>query len=87
MTRYFAHSTEQPEQSDWQPLRDHLIAVAELAAVRGAKFGADKAARLAGLLHDLGKYTEGFQRRLSGGASVDHASAGAQQILERELTT
>lgn len=82
MARFFAHSTGQSDKSDWQPLRDHLIAVAELAAGRGAKFRAGKAARLAGLLHDLGKYTEGFQRRLSGGERVDHASAGAQQIRE-----
>lgn len=82
MTRYFAHSTQQPEKGDWQPLRDHLMAVAELAAVCRAKFRADKAAGLAGLLHDLGKYTEGFQRRLSGSESVDHASAGAQQVRD-----
>ena len=82
MTRYFAHSTKQLQKGDWQPLRDHLVAVAELAAGRGAKFRAEKAGGLAGLLHDIGKYTDGFQRRLSGGASVDHASAGAQQIRE-----
>jgi HD superfamily phosphodiesterase len=41
-------------------LRDHLIAVAELAAVRGAKFRADKAAVLAGLLHDLANIAMAF---------------------------
>lgn len=82
MTRYFAHSTGRPDKANWQPLRDHLIAVAGLAAVCGTKFRAGKAAGLAGQLHDLGKYTDGFQRRLSGGASVDHASAGARRVRE-----
>ncbi len=79
--RYFAHSTGDPSTDDWQPLAAHLSAVGELAAVRGAKFGAARAARLAGLLHDLGKYTAPFQRRLTGGPSVDHATAGAVAVL------
>ena len=74
---FFAHSTD---KGDWQALRDHLTSVSALAAERGAKFGAGNAAGLAGLLHDLGKYTKGFQRRLSGGPSVDHASAGARHL-------
>lgn len=31
-------------------------------------------------MHDLGKYTEAFQKRLAGGSRVDHATAGAQQV-------
>lgn len=31
-----------------------------------------------GKLHDLGKYSEPFDRRLHGGPSVDHATAGAK---------
>ncbi|MFX8778334.1 CRISPR-associated endonuclease Cas3'', partial [Acinetobacter baumannii] len=63
---YYAHSAEGRDCDVWQPLADHLRAVAELAGVRGAKFGIERAAMLAGLLHDLGKYTEGFQARLRG---------------------
>ena len=52
------------------------------AGARGAKFGASKAASLAGLLHDLGKYTLAFQRRLDGaGDRVDHSTAGAQEAV------
>jgi CRISPR-associated endonuclease/helicase Cas3 len=51
-----------------------------LAALCGLKFGAEKAAALAGALHDLGKYTEGFQLRLTGASErVDHSTAGAQE--------
>ena len=54
--------------------------VQDEAATRGAKFGAGKAAGVAGLLHDLGKYTGSFQKRLHGGPSVDHATAGAKMV-------
>jgi CRISPR-associated endonuclease/helicase Cas3 len=39
---------------------------------------------LAGLLHDLGKYTDDFQRRIAGDAiRVDHATRGAMVAVER----
>lgn len=80
---FAAHSIEGRPESEWQPLAEHLRAVADLAAVRGAKFGAGGAAALAGLLHDLGKYSAAFQRRIRGsGASVDHATAGAQMVRD-----
>ena len=38
----------------------------------------------AGLLHDLGKYTDEFQRRVTGDAiRVDHATRGAISAVER----
>src|SRR5690606_10348213 len=61
----------------------HLTTVGSLSGCRGAKFGAGEAASLAGLLHDLGKYSSEFQRRLEGGDRVDHASAGARAVLDR----
>jgi CRISPR-associated endonuclease/helicase Cas3 len=79
---YFAHSTENPDQSDWQPLVDHLTEVAKLAAVRGGKFGAARATELAGWLHDLGKYAEAYQLYIQGrGPSPDHATAGARMAV------
>ena len=47
---HFAHSTQNPDCSDWQVLADHLKNVAELAKSRGDKFGAAAAADLAGRL-------------------------------------
>jgi CRISPR-associated endonuclease/helicase Cas3 len=82
---YYAHTA--PAAHDWQPLHDHLRAVAALAAERAAKFGAAKPAALAGLLHDLGKYTAAFQQRLSGSTTkVDHSTAGAQEVLRLATT-
>lgn len=67
-------------RSHWQPLREHLLNVSIEAERRGARFSAGKAAGLAGLLHDLGKYTDSFQKRLDGGPAVDHATAGAKMV-------
>ena len=79
---YYAHSGKLDDKSDWQPLRAHLVAVADLAAQMAKPFGLEKAASLAGLLHDLGKYTPEFQRRLTGAdIMVDHSTAGAAILL------
>lgn len=84
---FFAHSVPERGKESWQPLRDHLIAVGALARSRGSKFGAANAAWLAGLLHDLGKYSPAFQRRLDGvEGKVDHSTAGAQEIVRLATT-
>ena len=41
-------------------------------------FGAQEQACQTGKLHDLGKYSEAFNRQLHGGLSVDHATVGAK---------
>lgn len=79
---FFAHSLADRDQIFWQPLHEHLREVERLAGIRGYKFGASNAAALAGLLHDLGKYSAGFQKRLKGGDKVDHATAGAREVLK-----
>ncbi len=79
---YYAHSAPDLAKDRWQPLEKHLKQVAEMAGGFAASFGAERAAALAGLLHDLGKYTPAFQARLEGGKSVDHATAGARQARD-----
>lgn len=82
--KYFAHSTSRHDQADWQPLCEHLKAVSELAGKFSEPFGGSDAAAIAGLLHDLGKYTTEFQQRISGAAiRVDHATRGAMVAAER----
>lgn len=80
---FYAHSAPNLDQSDWQTLPDHLNAVGELAGRFAAPFGSTVLAQTAGKLHDLGKYTEAFQKRLSGGPKVDHATWGARVACER----
>ncbi len=48
-------------------------------------FGEEQRGQLLGLAHDIGKYTDGFQKRLLGGMKVDHSSAGAYEVCEPEL--
>lgn len=75
---FYAHSTQNPDRSDWQGLANHLRAVAEEAACLGEPLGIARAARMAGLLHDVGKYASAFQRRLDGSDErADHSTAGA----------
>ena len=73
---YFAHSTDNPTKSDWQPLELHLAEVARRCGEFAARFGAEPWGQAAGLLHDLGKFSREFQARLEGGSRVDHATAG-----------
>ncbi len=79
--KFYAHSGKLSDKSDWQLLAEHLQNVAQLAAKMAAPLGLEKAAYLAGLFHDLGKYTTDFQKRLTGAdIRVDHSTAGAVQL-------
>ncbi len=81
---FYAHSAEGCAEESWQPLRDHLVAVGELAACKARHFAGDELAEVAGLLHDLGKYCDEFQARLRGSAiKVDHATWGARIAKQR----
>lgn len=81
---FFAHSTASADRRDWQPLSVHLRDVGALAAANASFFAAADLARTAGLLHDLGKYSDHFQKRLEGQAPrVDHATWGAWIAGER----
>ena len=81
---FFAHSTSDPGRSNWQPLLEHILSVGDLAGKFAAIFNAADQASAAGMLHDVGKYTEEFQRRIAGEAiSVDHTTWGAKLAIER----
>ena len=70
MEAYLAHIAPDGRE---QTVLEHLTGTAEL----GASFGGEEQTRLAGLAHDIGKYSLAFQRRLRGGPPADHATAGA----------
>ncbi len=80
---WYAHSVPDRPQDTWQTLPEHLHGVARRAAAFAEAFGARQWGHAAGLLHDAGKYTEAFQRRLAGGAErVDHSTAGAKLAVD-----
>lgn len=81
---FFAHSTANPDRSNWQLLPDHLLNVGEWAAQFARVFGAESLAIVIGHLHDLGKYTLPFQARLQGDPrKVDHSTHGARVARDR----
>ncbi|WP_237155129.1 CRISPR-associated helicase Cas3' [Oryzibacter oryziterrae] len=81
-----AHSSSNPDKSDWQSLQDHSLAVASLAMRFGSVMGLSPAGWLAGLLHDIGKYDPAFQKRLEGSKEqVEHSIAGATLVLLKVL--
>ena len=85
---YYAHSAQDKlgnllPYEHWQTLQSHSVNVGEMAAEFAQVFGAQEIACQTGQLHDLGKYSEPFDRRLHGGPSVDHATAGAKIAVER----
>ena len=90
--RYYAHTLPGRAEEEWQELQAHLEGVSKHAAASGASFHAGDWARVAGLWHDLGKYSDAFQSYLRTASSpdphiadaphatgrIDHSTAGAQ---------
>ena len=84
---YYAHSKVGQSKSEWQRLKDHLEGTAKLAAEFAAGFGAKELGFIAGLMHDIGKYSEDFQKRLEGKKlRVDHSTAGALEAEKHYKT-
>ena len=83
----YAHSKKDRPVGEWQPLEEHLNAVAHMAEAFAHPFCSSQAGSLLGELHDLGKARESFQsylRRCNGVEDEDldngphaHASVGA----------
>lgn len=79
---YYAHISDDGLRC--QTVAAHLTGTAALCKKFAAAFGAAAEGELAGLAHDIGKCTEGFQKRLlHNGPVVDHATAGALACARR----
>jgi len=91
---FYAHSLpDDPDPRHWQTLEAHLQGVAEKAADFANAFGAGEWGYLAGLWHDLGKYSEDFQQYLRAAngidahlegkpGRVDHSTAGGLHAID-----
>ncbi|MBP2100602.1 CRISPR-associated helicase/endonuclease Cas3 [Enterococcus rivorum] len=87
--RFIAHIRK--EDNEKQLLKDHLIQSAQLSANWGKQLELEKTCYVAGLLHDLGKYSEEFQKYLRKAVedpksvtrgSVDHSTAGGKLLYD-----
>lgn len=77
----YAHSNGL-SKANWQTVKEHLENTAAIAHTAGQDAGLSNFAYIAGLFHDLGKYSARFQNKLDGASiSVDHSTAGAQEIF------
>lgn len=80
---FYAHSKENEPEQNWQTLREHLNNTADIASTFAKAFNGDELAWIAGIMHDIGKYSIEFQKKLRGEKlSVDHSTAGAQLAIE-----
>lgn len=81
MKEYFARKDIIDEKQYYQLLIKHLENVSVLCKEFSKGIIQEEISELIGILHDIGKYSEDFQRRLRGeNIRVDHATAGAQII-------
>jgi CRISPR-associated endonuclease/helicase Cas3 len=87
---FYAHSIEGKPVNEWHRLEEHLKGTADLAAKFATAMRQNEKlfvelARLAGLLHDIGKYRTEFQEYLrkarQGGIDTAHAVYGAGKAL------
>ncbi|MEW6377484.1 MAG: CRISPR-associated helicase Cas3' [Thermodesulfobacteriota bacterium] len=87
---FYAHSKDGKPREEWHRLEDHLKKVAEMARNFANDFNAGDWGYLAGLWHDLGKYSGEFQDKIKKDidahiesliSRVDHSTAGAQHAI------
>ena len=87
----YAHSLQGETQDKWQRLEDHLKNTANIASQFASTFGAGDWGYIAGMLHDLGKYSTEFQSyireicdpngSIGSRTGGDHSTAGSQKIV------
>ncbi|WP_409969259.1 CRISPR-associated helicase Cas3' [Bengtsoniella intestinalis] len=77
---WIAHRREDGEE---QSLLAHLNGTARLSGQFAKAFNSEDAGYLAGMFHDIGKYSDHFQKRIRDPDHVpphDHATAGAKEV-------
>lgn len=77
--QFLAHISDDGRK---QTVSEHLKGTAALCGKFAASFGAEKEGYFAGTLHDIGKFSFAFQKRLAGGEKVDHSTAGAFEAMK-----
>src|SRR4051812_21143604 len=87
---FIAHIRESDKHI--QTVEEHLLDVKDLAESYGEKIGVKHLAGLAGMLHDLGKYTNEFREYILEAVnnpdtpprrgSVDHSTAGGKLLYD-----
>lgn len=83
--KYLAHKRNETDGKE-QLLKTHLENTAELCSGFAKSIGMEEYGRFLGMLHDIGKYSEAFQKRIRGeNIRVDHSTAGAKEAYRLRL--
>ncbi|MDM7986255.1 MAG: CRISPR-associated helicase Cas3' [Smithella sp.] len=82
---YYAHKVSiDSKKIEFQTLFDHLTNTARIANDLGQASRLSDFAIYVAAMHDIGKYSSAFQKRLSGSTQkVDHSTAGAIELVEK----
>jgi len=85
--KYIAHTKDGKNYIDdeqTQLLKTHLDNVSKYAKKFSEGFDAGEVGSLIGMMHDLGKYQDDFQKRIRGDKiKADHSTLGAKVMIER----
>lgn len=82
MKKYLAHREGDREQT----VEDHLQGTAMRAGRFAAVFGRERQGEMAGMLHDVGKYSSEYQHRIRNPETTekcDHSTAGALEAFKQ----
>ena len=90
MSEMYARFSDNRQPVAWQPLADHLRCAAARASEVLQEVKLAQTGYVAGLCHDLGKYSDAFQQYLRAAAhgekvkrgSVNHTFAGVRAVLQ-----
>ena len=80
--QYYAHISDDKVRR--QTVKEHLTGTARRSELFAEAFRCGAWGYGCGILHDIGKYSQGFRKRLEGGSITDHATPEEekeQQIL------
>lgn len=68
-----------------QTVLEHLTGTAQLAGAFADAFGKQEWGYCCGMLHDIGKYSEEFQKKIKYDTNeqVDHSTAGTKLCMEK----
>jgi CRISPR-associated endonuclease Cas3-HD len=79
----FARSLPDLPEERWPTLKEHLEEVAKLCREFATVFESGDYGEVVGFLHDVGKASKKFQKKLHGDKiDVDHSTAGGREALK-----
>lgn len=83
---YIAHKRIETDEQE-QPLIEHLKNVSDLSEQFADCLNLSEYAKVIGMLHDIGKYSNRFQERINGDdkIKVDHSSCGMKEAFKHKL--